>query len=158
MNAASALPCLLLASCLSATVAPRQSEPSESLEALIGPPPATGPLAAQERAFLCAVLPEHLDKLGGDQDGPAVSHEQVQAPAESVRWHAMTGLDCPPDNPPILWGSRFVESFGLSPDGTFGAIQGGWQMGPLAGAGGVCYFARRDAGWQLIGCQGLYVS
>ena len=155
MKTASALPCLLLASCLSATVAP---QPSETLDALIGPPPASGPLTAQEREFLCAVLPEHLDKLGGDQDGPALPYDQVQARTESVRWHAMTGLDCPPGNPPIFWGSRFVDSFGLTPDGTFGAIQGGWQMGPLAGAGGVCYFARRDARWQLVGCQGLYVS
>jgi hypothetical protein len=156
MKLASALPCLLLASCLSATV-DRERSASEELDALLGPPPATGPLTSEERTFLCAVLPDHLSKLGGD-DGPAVDYTQVQARAESLRSRAMSELECPAVTPPIFWGSHFVDAFGLSTDGSFGMIEGGWQSAPLAGAGGVCYFERSGGTWRLIGCLNSWVS
>ena len=154
MKLGSALPCLLLASCLSATAAP---SPSEEIEALLGPPLESGPLTAEQRDFLCAVLPDHLDKLGGDE-GPAVDYEQVRAREETVRWRDMPRLECPPGTRTIFWHSRFVDAFGLSPDARFAALSGGWQAGPLSGAGGICYFERSDEGWQLIGCMSQWVS
>ena len=52
----------------------------------------------------------------------------------------------------------FIDSMGVSRDGSVVAISGGYQIGELMGGGGVCYFERRDARWVRVGCTETWAS
>jgi hypothetical protein len=130
--------------------------------ATTAPPTRAAPIAmvpaatatAAETEFLCAILPQHIERLG-DMSESAVpfDHMRVQALMSRIRLSAAARLpQCPAGTPPIFWNYRYIDGFGLNPEGTLGMISGGWQSGTLTGATGACYFEHGGAGWRLLGC------
>jgi hypothetical protein len=52
----------------------------------------------------------------------------------------------------------FIDRIGLSRDGSFAAISGGYQIGELSGGGGTCYFKRHGSNWVRVGCAETWAS
>ncbi len=138
---------MILAAC-----APTQAKPAKV---------ALRSLAAQETEFLCSVVPEHASKMGSDHyEGSGEAYDRrMEEVMASIKWqNGWHWPRCADGKPLSFWSHYYLDGFGISSDGRAGAIAGGWQAAPLAGAAGQCYFERRDLTWVLLGCVVTSVS
>lgn len=45
-----------------------------------------------------------------------------------------------------------MDELRFSPDGQFAFSSGGWQVAPLAGSWGNCYYEKKDGKWRTLLC------
>jgi len=54
--------------------------------------------------------------------------------------------------------SASFDEFRFSPDRTLAFASGGWQVAPLAGGWGECYYAEVDGRWRTLLCTITAIS
>ena len=120
--------------------------------------PIDAPLSAEETAFLCALSIDFRAYRHGIPNDLAA----LQAAAVRGKSVALRGLPpviaCGGKQRRLTSATESIDGLGFSPDRSLAVVTGGYQLGPLHGEGGKCYFIRAGELWSLLGCESTWVS
>ena len=103
------------------------------------------------------------DFRGGSIDNSSMSVEDVDERLKPLRWKSLPESGRCDDKHTMKFHSKefgkYVLALAESVDRKVVAIRGGWQLAPLAGAGGECLYERlSEDRYQLLGCVQTFVS
>lgn len=99
----------------------------------------------------------------GRSDDSSLAVENVDGRLKSLTWKSLPESGRCDDKHTMNFHSKgfgeFVLAFAESADRKVVAIRGGWQLAPLAGAGGECLYERlSEDRFQLVACVQTFVS
>ena len=122
--------------------------------------PAPPQLSEAELGFLCALPREfkayqHVTNLPTNADEFAAAAQRRRTIDVRTLPPAIT---CGGGQRVLSQRSEFINGLGFSPDGLLAMVSGGYQVGPLNGQGGECYFTLKEGRWSSLGCRATWVS
>jgi hypothetical protein len=116
------------------------------------------PLSAEETAFVCA-LPSDFKayRHGIPKDVAALGAAAERAKSVALR-RLPPVIACEGGQRHLRSATESIDGLGFSPDRSLAVVTGGYQLAPLHGEGGRCYFIRTGDLWSFLGCGSTWVS
>ena len=128
------------------------------LVAFGAPNPQGQQFSASELQSVCAVLSDPMVlRITGAPDKAA--WEASASDRDAPKWRDLPEQVVCEGKKRLLRGpNKIVRSVAFSRNGTFMALQGSYQVGPVEGELNYCFFQLADGVWRKIGCQTMAVS